>query len=417
MRQIFFLVFFTLTIPVFSQSVTDKGRVHLNKLAADDMYGRGYVRNGYEKAVKYVEEQFTGYGLKKFGEKYSHDFVYPVNTFPDSVTVQMGNKKLVPGKDFIVAPESGSANGVFKPVYYNLSRLFMKDMPLFAADQVVVIKPYNKKMSKDSLAFIRKRIAGFNETAPVIVLTNGKLTWSVADEALEKAKIEIQENVFDTNVTTIRLNIHNQLNPSFLSHNVIGYVPAKKKTDKYVVVTAHLDHLGMMGDQAIFNGANDNASGISLLLTLAETYSKTKPKYNMVFIAFGGEEAGLIGSKFFVDNPLFDLKKIKFLLNIDLMGTGADGITVVNATKFTQPFEKLKAINNKGKYLSNIKARGEAANSDHYWFTQAGLPSFFIYTMGGTTAYHDIQDRPENLPLTEFNDLHTLIVAFLNTIK
>lgn len=418
MKQIYSLALFMVTVPVFAQEVVDKGRIHLNQLAADDMYGRGYVRDGYEKAVKYVEAQYTAYGLKKFGETYRYDFVYPVNTFPDSVTVQVGNKKLVPGKDFIVAPESGSANGNFKPVYYNLSRLFMKDMPLFSPDQVVVIKPYNKKMSKDSLAFIRKRIAGFNETAPVIVLTNAKLTWSVADEALEKARIEVLENVFDTTATNIRLNIHHELNPSFLSHNVIGYVPAKKKKcKKYVVVTAHLDHLGMMGDQAIFNGANDNASGISMLLTLAERYSKKYPRYNMVFMAFGGEEAGLIGSKFFVDNPVFDLKGIKFLLNIDLMGTGNDGITVVNATKFPQPFEKLKAINEKGKYLSHIKARGEAANSDHYWFTQAGVPSFFIYTMGGTTAYHDIQDRPEQLPLTEFNDLYTLISQFLDGIK
>lgn len=412
------LFFFLLQGKISGQDVQSRGRVHLDKLAADDMYGRGYLRNGYEKAVEYVEQQYAAYGLQKFGDKYRQGFVYPVNTFPDSVEVEINGKKLEPGKDFIVDPSSGSAKGVFKPVYFSLQRLFMKDMPVFNADQVVVIRPYHPKMSKDSLAYIRKRIAGFNEKAHVILLTNGKLTWSVADEAQDFARLEVMANAFDTSAQTIRLNIHNRVDASFFSYNVVGYVKAKKKNCKqYVVVTAHLDHLGMMGHKTIFNGANDNASGVALLLTLAEHYSKTKPNYNVVFIAFGGEEAGLIGSRFFVNNPLFDLKSIKFLVNIDLMGNGSDGITVVNATKFPKPFERLKALNDKEQYFTTVKSRGEAANSDHYWFTQAGVPSFFIYTMGGSTAYHDIFDRPEQLSLVKFNELHNLITRFLDGVK
>lgn len=402
----------------FGQTVLEKGREHIGQLASDEMYGRGYVRNGYQKAADYVANAFAGYGLQKFGDKYFQDFVYPVNTFPDSVTVVVGDKKLVPGQDFIVAPESGSANGDFKIVYYDLAKLYWKNLPQISKRQVVVIKPYKKKMSKDSLAFVRKRISDFNDQTHVILLNDGKLTWSVADEAITNAKIEVLASAFDTTAKSIRLNIHNELNPSFLSTNVVGYVKAKKKKcKKYLVITAHLDHLGMMGDKAIFNGANDNASGVSMLLTLAEHYAKTKPKYNMVFIAFGGEEAGLIGSKFFVDNPIIDLKNIKFLMNVDLMGNGSDGITVVNATKFPKQFELLNKVNNKTKTISVIKPRGEAANSDHYWFTQAGVPSFFIYTMGGSTAYHDIFDRVEQLPLSKFGELHQLIVDFMDAVK
>ena len=88
--------------------------------------------------------------------------------------------------------------------------------------------------------------------------------------------------------------------------------------------SAHYDHLGMMGTTAIMNGANDNASGTAMMLTLMEYYSKNKPEYSLLFIAFGGEEAGLIGSKFYVENPTVPLKKIKSLLlfwqiqNLDL---------------------------------------------------------------------------------------------------
>ena len=73
----------------------------------------------------------------------------------------------------------------------------------------------------------------------------------------------------------------------------------------------------------------------------------------------------------------------------------------------------MKSINEKEKYLPLIKPRGEAKNSDHFWFTELGVPCFFIYTMGGTTAYHDVNDRPEQLPLTKFNELHELFVDFI----
>ncbi len=136
----------------------------------------------------------------------------------------------------------------------------------------------------------------------------------------------------------------------------------------------------------------------------------------MVFIAFGAAEAGILGSKYYVENPLFPLEKIKFVLNLDIMGTGDEGITVVNGTKHKKEFKKLSKLNKKHKYLSKIKIRGQAANSDHYWFSQRGIPAFFIYTLGGIKAYHDVYDRAETLPLTEFNDVRELLVKFLSKI-
>ena len=179
--------------------------------------------------------------------------------------------------------------------------------------------------------------------------------------------------------------------------------------------SAHYDHLGMMGETATFNGANDNASGVAMMLTLMKYFSENNPEYSVLFIAFGGEEAGLVGSKYYVQNPIIPLKKMKFLYNVDMMGTGSEGIQVVNSTEHPKEFERLKKINEKYNLVKEIKPRGKAANSDHYWFEEAGVPTFFSYTLGGVTYYHDIQDRPETLPLTEFDDLHTLIVKFVNS--
>jgi hypothetical protein len=106
------------------------------------------------------------------------------------------------------------------------------------------------------------------------------------------------------------------------------------------------------------------------------------------------------------------LSSIRFLTNVDLVGTGDEGITVVNATEFPKEFMLLNTINVDGKFLVKINARGKAANSDHYWFSEQGIPSFFIYTIGGIKAYHDISDKAETLPFNEYQDLFKLIVKF-----
>jgi Zn-dependent M28 family amino/carboxypeptidase len=167
-----------------------------------------------------------------------------------------------------------------------------------------------------------------------------------------------------------------------------------------------------MGKEAWFPGANDNASGVSVLLNLAKYYAAHPPKYSVAFIFFSGEEAGLIGSQYYSTHPLFPLSKIKFLTNLDLLGTGDDGIMVVNATVFKSQFEKLNTINTEKNYVRQIKQRGKAANSDHYWFTEKGVPSFFIYTMGGIQAYHDIYDVEKTLPLTKYLEVCELLIAF-----
>ena len=97
---------------------------------------------------------------------------------------------------------------------------------------------------------------------------------------------------------------------------------------------------------------------------------------------------------------------------MDLEGTGDEGITVVNGSVFRSEFALLNEINDREKYLVKIKSRGKAANSDHYWFTEKGVPSFFVYAMGGIQAYHDVHDKGATLPLTEFEDLFRLLVKF-----
>ena len=183
-------------------------------------------------------------------------------------------------------------------------------------------------------------------------------------------------------------------------------------SQKYLVVTAHYDHLGRMGSETVFPGANDNASGVAQMLALAAYFAKNPLKKNILFVAFTGEEAGLLGSKYFVNNPPVPLDSIDFVLNLDLSGTGDEGITVVNATLYPEIFDQLVNLNAEENYVSNVKKRGPAANSDHYFFTEKGVPAFFIYTLGGIKAFHDVYDKRETLPLDEAADLQQLYIRF-----
>src|SRR5690606_21157411 len=158
--------------------------------------------------------------------------------------------------------------------------------------------------------------------------------------------------------------------PHYTSQNVIGQLKGTKYPDSVLVFSAHYDHLGKMGNNIYFPGANDNASGVAMLLNLAEHYSKNAPEKTIVFMAFGAEESGIIGSQFYTENPLFQLKQINFLINLDLLGTGEDGIQVVNGSVHQTHFDKLVEINNQKNLLKEIKIRGKAANSDHYWFSE-----------------------------------------------
>ena len=97
---------------------------------------------------------------------------------------------------------------------------------------------------------------------------------------------------------------------------------------------------------------------------------------------------------------------------MDILGTGEEGITAVNATVYPKEFAMLKKINDENHYLVKIASRGKAANSDHYWFTEKGVPAFFIYTMGGIKAYHDVFDISRTLPMNEYSHLFKLLVEF-----
>ena len=175
--------------------------------------------------------------------------------------------------------------------------------------------------------------------------------------------------------------------------NVIGVL--KGTSDKHVVIGAHMDHLGVDGDGDAYNGADDNASGTTAILELAEAFgkSKTKPKDTIVFIAFNAEELGLLGSKHYVSDPLLPLDDCKLMINLDMVGR-LRGTTVTAqggnlSRSVTQLVDKL---DDDYPFDVNITAAGN--RSDHAPFNWNGVPVLFFHT-GTHPQYHRTTDDSE----------------------
>lgn len=421
LRFIVFGISFSLVILLqeitYSQSMA-RVYYNLDTLCANGMHGRGAAFNGEKMAATFIENYFKKLRLSPVTQDstYLQNFNYDINTFEEKIQFYSSKKKYVIGKDFILQPSSGPARGRFKVIYIDSSAL----------NKQSIVSVFKKNLLKTALLVHKKNVSqlskllssvqkSFDNVGCIIEIENNKLTAGLAPEISNTARIQVLPEFLELLPSTVYLNVQPKLKLNYPTQNIVGLIKGKYPSDSTIYITAHYDHLGRMGE-AIFPGANDNASGVSMMIELMSFYSRSEnmPNHNLVFIAFGAEEAGLIGSRYYTEHPCTALSKIKFLINLDLLATGDEGMMVVNGAIHSKEFELLRKINQENRYLKEIKKRGRAANSDHYWFSEKGVPAFFFYTLGGVTHYHDIYDVPQTLPLTKFKEVYSLLTKFIN---
>lgn len=393
----------------------------IDTLGSEFMAGRGYVENGTNKAAQFIRQEFINHGLICFSEDYYQDFTLKANPV-NECKMTINGIEIVPGIQYVV--DAHSAQGIWKgkPVIINeairtnpekLSKAGSK-----ANGNILILDLRGSTAKEAHDWYMQIAYANPYHASGAVLIDTVGIHYSVAlyMPLMKHFLIHLDHKAIPIGkVKSVEVMIKSEYQPKYPVRNVIGYLQGREQPDSFLVICAHYDHLGKMGP-VIYPGANDNGSGIAMMLDLAKKLSteRFRPRYSIVFMAFAGEETGLNGSTYFAEHPIFSLKKIKFLVNLDMVGTGSQGITVVNGSKYKNEFDRLVALNDSNKYISEVKIRGESCNSDHCPFYKAGVPSFFIYSRGDEySAYHIPDDRPDLIPLTAYEGIFMLVEDFL----
>jgi hypothetical protein len=398
---------------------------HIRYLADDKLEGRRTGTHGEELARDYIIEQFKKIGLTPKGtEYYPQSFI--VNDGKQIGTASyffINDKELIPGKDFFPFPFSPnlfvealpaiSLQEADMPWFYDLGEILEenKDNPHF--DLAAHITSYIKK-AQDRRA---SSVILYNTSA-----INDKLIFDPKDRA-EQTQIpvlyiskDVAQKYFSDKSASLKIKFSSDVSiKNRLGYNVIGYIDNGAPTT--VILGAHFDHLGYgedgnsmlrTGEHLVHNGADDNASGTAALIELARKLKNSPAKgKNYLFIAFSGEELGLFGSKYFIENPTIDLSTVDYMINMDMVGRLNDSSHVLTIGGYgTSPtwskaisqdyFDTPKAGN---KTVPDIIIRFDSSGtgpSDHTTFYRKDIPVLFYFT-GLHTDYHKPTDDADKI--------------------
>jgi aminopeptidase YwaD len=255
---------------------------------------------------------------------------------------------------------------------------------------------------------------GFSVGIPVL-----RIKREVADNILAKSAMTIES--LEKNINTrrkssgfsskVKINANAEIvRETANTRNVVMLLPGEDEQlkNEYIIIGAHFDHLGMGGPGSssrapdttgVHHGADDNASGVSMMLELAEKFALTKEshKRSIICIAFSGEEEGLLGSKHFTDDPGIDLSKVNAMLNLDMVGRLND-TTMLHISGVGTAAGLKELINAKSDTSSiklNLSEEGYGP-SDHSSFYFKNIPVLFYFT-GAHLDYHTPSDTWDKL--------------------
>ena len=223
------------------------------------------------------------------------------------------------------------------------------------------------------------------------------------DAAPNKGKIEVQEHyVFKD---------RRQKKDKVLTYNVIGYLVGndEKLKDEFVVIGGHYDTTENPPGK-INNGADDNASGTSMVIELFEKFAATNNhKRTLVFMAFGGEELGLLGSKHFVNNPTIDLDNVQLMVNLDMIGRMEDNNVQLGGSATAENFSSLLDPLLMEENVNVIElGEGIFSRSDHYNFYKKDIPVLFFFT-GVHDDYHKPSDDAHKINYNGMKSISNMV--------
>ena len=416
--------FFIFSISVLFGAAQDRTlyEKYVKDLSDNAFYGRSEYMDGSSNAMRYIIDNLNvnaSYSLQLFD--------YPMNTFRGNMEAYIDGKKLKLFSDYVVKEFSTGRVGTFNLFYldrdfYNPQKFIQYlNQDQFSNSFIVIdFKLFKKKFFKKGIEPYQTYLGKLNKVAGIVFTTDSRpIAFKSRAHYTSPFPVLLAGPSFPKEAKEIYINLENEFKESHTANNIVAWLPGKNKSEeKYYVICAHYDHLGIMGRDNIMAGANDNASGVAMALTLLNYYSEQKNRldYPIMFLFFEGEEANLLGSIFYADHPVRPLKGIKCLINMDMVGDTGPSLTF---QANDGNVDLLKSINKSGNYFKKIIRDNLWDESDHYPFAVKGVP--FIYlTVDGVNKekyYHSPFDTFSNFSSEKYDNLFNLITNFISSHK
>ncbi len=427
----------TIDASTAAKHITAAGlKKHLSIIAGEEMQGRETGTEGERKAASYLVGQYKQMNLTPGN---AGSYRMPFSLFQDKVTsssLKVNGASYTLDKDFWIsagaAPQKTfTSNELFYvgPDFNDKSTLDVRGKLLISTEgkeRTMTETMAAQKLGAIGIIHIAKtnptmpsglsgRLAFAANTNTFVSMTVNKtvgaalLGGTKEFSDTEFAELPIGKYTASVEWTSDRTSV------TIPSANVIAYMPSKEKSDEYLFITSHYDHEGIKNG-VIYYGADDDGSGTTGVLAIAEAFAQAKkkgfsPKRNIVFMNVSGEEKGLLGSKYYGEHPIFPMEKTTADLNIDMIGRidptykgdSMNYVYVIGEDKLSSDLQPITDKVNKNYNMELDRRFNDPKDpnrfyyrSDHYNFAAKGVPVIFYFN--GTQAdYHKPTDRVEKI--------------------
>lgn len=465
-------------------------KFHLDTLSSDSFEGRETGTAGIEKAANYISNYFDELGLPKIGdnESYFQDVAITFIRGNNSEMFVNGNRfkhlwdfLSFPGKNkslenFTAEEVVFLGYGIDDPRYSDYRGVNVRDKVILIYDgepmnqDSISVITKSKQVSHWSTNRDNKLIAARNNGAKLVLIiendikaalnknrsqllggnmvlgdesvfkkpyaNNAYISTSIAKELMKDDLAEIialrdrikKDGKPGHKVIKSKLKYGQHISRTLLTGvNVMGFIEGTTKKDEVIIISAHFDHVGKTGDD-IYNGANDNASGSSTVLELAEAFAEAKkngegPKRSVLCLLVSGEEKGLLGSAYYTDKPIFPLENTVVDINVDMVGRSdakyednPDYIYVIGSDRLSTDLHRInESINQRYTQLTLDYTYNDENDpnryyyrSDHYNFAEKGIPAIFYFN-GTHEDYHRPSDTAEKINFEQMRKTGQLI--------
>ncbi|MFH0865241.1 MAG: M20/M25/M40 family metallo-hydrolase [Bacteroidota bacterium] len=437
-------------------------------LSSKELQGRNPGTAGYDLAAAYMADRFSDLKLKPLGDSSYYQWLYvesneisapyKFNLLDEKNKIE---KEFKLGTDFVFRGFTGS-DTVKAPVVFCGYGIYDPDNGYddfdstnVARGKIIMIFKPNPKWKNGEVAWpdanerAKALIAKQHRARAILMvsLPNEKypqkpigstlhgegyqqlqmpllhINIDAANEILSKTAYTISQlqTIIDSTKkpfslnTGFRVDLQDSVkyNPDAITENLIGYIEGCDSTLKhqYVLIGAHLDHVGQQAGEIYFPGANDNASGSAAVLEIARTFvkGKIKPKRSVIFVLFASEEQGLLGSKFLAEHLPVPADSIVAAINMDCIGYG-DSIQIGNGKSAPELWKFIKELD-KNYTRRMVERTWNGGGADLGAFHDKGIPGAYFVTTNSYDNLHWLTDTPETLNQTLYWNIVKLAYA------